>query len=56
MLLYKSGLLPTNPKVILPLSYSSLPLSVYSLNDRLSRATIRDRHSAWHESWNRLLP
>lgn len=56
LLLYKSGLLPTNPKVTLPLSYSSLPLSVYSLNDRLSRATIRERHSAWHESWNRLLP
>jgi thiamine transport system substrate-binding protein len=55
MLLYKSGLLPTNIKVILPMSYSSLPLSVYSLNERLPRAEIREKNEQWLRTWQQRL-
>lgn len=54
MLLYKSGLLPANNKVMLPQHYSNLPLAVYTHNERLSRESIREHHLSWLESWERL--
>lgn len=55
MILYKSSLLPSHKKVMLPQSYSHLPLSVYALNDRLDRDFIVANHSQWLETWTRLL-
>ena len=54
MLLYKGGLLPANSKVMLPQAYGGLPLSVYSYNERLPKAQIRENHENWLNTWQRV--
>ncbi len=55
MVLYKTGLLPTHKKVMLPMAYSNLPLSVYALNDRLDRDTIANQQQTWLEVWQQVM-
>ena len=55
MVLYKTGLLPTHKKVMLPMAYSNLPLSVYALNDRLDRDTIANQQQAWLDVWQQVM-
>ena len=52
--IYKLGLMPVNGRTPLPLSYASLPLSIYSLNDRLPKYDPAANLSAWIRRWDEL--
>lgn len=52
--MYKLGLLPVNSRTPLALRFASLPLSVYSMNDRLTDEEIAFGMPSWLDFWNRL--
>ncbi|HNQ43238.1 MAG TPA: thiamine ABC transporter substrate-binding protein [Candidatus Cloacimonadota bacterium] len=55
MVIYKTGMLPVNRKTLLPNTYSTMSLSTWSVNSRLSPSQIKDNTPAWLENWMRLM-
>ncbi|MDI3503866.1 MAG: thiamine transport system substrate-binding protein [Candidatus Cloacimonadota bacterium] len=54
-ILYSSGLLPSNPKVILPQSFSNLTFSAFPQNERLPQKLILTNNENWLQIWRRIL-
>ena len=54
MVVYKLGMFPANRKTLLPMHFSAIPFISYSVNDRLSQATIQEQINAWLDFWERL--
>ena len=54
MVIYKSGMFPANRKTLLPMHFSALPLTIYSVNDRLTETTIQENINNWLDFWRRL--
>lgn len=54
MVIYKLGMFPANKKTQLPMSFTSIPLTSYSVNSKLSQAQINDFLSSWLLFWDRL--
>lgn len=54
MVVYKLGMFPANRKTLLPMHFSSIPFNSYSVNSRLSQATINGQLQQWLEFWDRL--
>ena len=54
MVVYKLGMFPANRKTMLPMHFSSIPFISYSVNSRLTQATINGRLAEWLEFWDRL--
>ncbi|CAO80954.1 thiamine ABC transporter substrate-binding protein [Candidatus Cloacimonas acidaminovorans] len=54
MVIYKLGMFPANRKTLLPMHFSAIPFISYSVNDRLSQATIQEQINAWLDFWERL--
>ena len=52
--IYKLGLMPANTKTFLPMHFTNLPFSTYSVNNKLSRGSISKNHTQWLEFWKRL--
>lgn len=52
--MYKLGLMPVNGRTPLPLNFTSLPLSIYSLNERLDQPTVQQNLPLWLKRWDEL--
>lgn len=52
--MYKLGLMPVNGRTPLPLNFTALPLSIYSLNERLDQATVQQNLPLWLKRWEEL--
>lgn len=54
MIVYKLGMFPANRKTLLPMHFSAIPFSSYSVNDKLPLSLISEQLNTWLEFWDRL--
>lgn len=54
MVVYKLGMFPANPKTLLPMHFSTIPFTSYSVNSRISQSTIYGQLNLWLDFWDRL--
>lgn len=54
MIVYKLGMFPANRKTLLPMHFSAIPFSSYSVNDKLPLGVISEQLNTWLDFWDRL--
>ncbi len=54
LVIYKMGLFPSNTKTFLPMHFTSVPFSTYTVNGKLKQSTIMNKHTEWLSFWDRL--
>ncbi len=52
--IYKLGLFPANTKTYLPMHFTSIPYSTYTVNSKLPEPRIRENYATWLKFWDRL--
>lgn len=54
MVVYKLGMFPANSKTLLPMHFSSIPFTSYTVNSRISISLIAEQLNLWLDFWDRL--
>ncbi|MDD4308826.1 MAG: thiamine ABC transporter substrate-binding protein [Candidatus Cloacimonetes bacterium] len=54
MVVYKLGMFPANAKTLLPMHFSTIPFTTYSVNSRLSQQLISEQVNIWLQFWDLL--
>lgn len=52
--IYKLGLFPANTKTFLPMHFSTVPYSTFTVNSKLSILNVRSNYQTWLEFWDKL--